>query len=146
MTKPTETPAADTGDLQPMAASEVGVTVQRDPERIARLMAERMDRAETLDEMFAVTAGSTSDDLIGKTFELLAVEWDAYEADQGVIPLAIVTAIDKSTGDKVEWATTAGMLTRFLRRAEVTGNIPFTARVEGRKTRSGQTALNFVKP
>lgn len=146
MTRSTAAPADDAGAVQPMAPSEVGVEVQRDPERIARLMGERLDRAETLDALFAVTSGTTSDDLIGKVFEVLAVEWDAYESDGGLVPLAIVSAVDKSTGEKAEWATTAAMLTRFIRRAEVLGLLPFTARIEGKRTRSGQTALNFVKP
>lgn len=133
-------------DLQPMAPSEVGLTTVRDPERIARLMGERIDRAKTLDQLFAVTAGTTSDDLIGRTYEILSVEWDAYEADQGLVPLALVSAIDYSNGEQAEWATTASMLTRFIRRAEVLNLLPFTARIEGRRTRSGQTALNFVRP
>lgn len=134
------------GDVSPMSMSEVQVSVKRDPEKIARMMGERLDAAETLDDLFNATSGNTSDELIGKTIEVLGVEWDAYEADSGVIPLAIVTARNVATNEPMEFASTAAMLTRFIRAAEVKGWIPFTARIEGKKTRSGQTALNFVRP
>lgn len=133
-------------DVQPMAASEVGVTMVRDPARIAELMGGRLDRAETLDAMFDALEGQTSDQLVGRTFEVLSVEWDGYESDTGLIPLAIVTAVDKADGKPTEFATTGGMLTRFIRNAEVRGFLPFTARIVEKTTRSGQKALNFARP
>lgn len=146
MTKEVTADVVAAEEIEPMAMSEIGITVQRDPTRIAALMAGRYEHADTLDAMFAVTEGNTSARLVGKTFEILSVEWDAFESDTGLIPLAIVDSVDKATGKREEWATTGGMLTRFIRAAEVKGFLPFTARIEEKLTRSGQKALNFVRP
>ena len=61
------------------------------------------------------------------------------------IPLAICQAVDLTTGEETEFATTAGVLTMFIRRAELIGAIPFDAKIVGKKTANGQTALNFER-
>ena len=63
----------------------------------------------------------------------------------GVVPLAICQAVDLTTGEETEFATTGGVLTMFIRRAELIGAIPFDAKIVGKKTASGQTALNFER-
>lgn len=119
---------------------------ERDPELVTRKMGDRILAAESLDALFDALEGNNSQRLIGKTVEITAVDWDEYETESGPIPLAACTAIDCSTGEEMEFATTAQMLTRFIFKAETLGAMPFKVRIEGKKTRSGQTALNFVRP
>ena len=116
-----------------------------DPIKATYRMAERMLGGETLDDLFDATTGKTSDDLIGKAYEFLAVSWQAYEAERGVIPQAVCEVIDLATGEVTEFVTTATMLVMFLRRAEQIGRLPFKARIAGKRTKSGQTALNFER-
>lgn len=120
--------------------------LEQDPLAVTARFAERFARAETLEDLFNVLEGNTSKDLIGHTLEVQAVSWVPFESDRGVIPNAICTAVDTATGELFEFATTSSVLTMFIRRAELVGALPFTARIAGKKTRSGQTALNFERP
>jgi hypothetical protein len=119
--------------------------LDQDPEAVMARFAERFVKAENLDELFNVLEGNSSKDMIGRKVEIRSVKWAPYESDSGIIPNAICTATDLDTGELTEFATTGGMLTMFIRRAELIGALPFQARIAGRKTRSGQTALNFER-
>lgn len=116
-----------------------------DPGDVTARLVGRMVKAESLDELFAVMEGTLSRDLIGQAVDVRSVSWQPYESDRGVIPLAVVEAVKIETGELVEFATTSDALVYFLRRAEVIGALPFAARITARKTKSGQTALNFTK-
>lgn len=107
--------------------------------------AQRFTRAETIDDLFDVLEGNTSKTLVGTKLRLESVQWAPYESDRGVIPNAICKAVNLSTGEEFEFATTSGVLTMFIRRAELIGAIPFEARIAGKKTSNGQTALNFER-
>lgn len=116
-----------------------------DPEAVAARMAARVQKAANLDELFDSLSGNSSDTLIGKAFEFTAVEWQPYESAKGIIPMAVCTATNLDTGEEEEFITTGGMLVQFLRRAQVLGALPFSARIVEKKTRSGQSALNFER-
>jgi len=116
-----------------------------DPEAATRRMSERMLGAETLDALYDSTKGTTSDELDGKSIEVTGVEWQAYESDRGPIPQAVVQAVDLINGDVFEFVTTATMLVTFLYKAQQLGAIPFKTRIAGKKTKSGNTALNFER-
>lgn len=139
------------------AIDTVGTDViQYDPELFPQLLsqdtaavtarfAERFLKAESLDDLFNVLQGNSSQDMVGRRVRILGVSWAPYESDRGVIPLAIADAVDIDTGETVEFATTSAMLTMFIRKAELIGELPFEARITAKKTRSGQTALNFER-
>ena len=116
-----------------------------DPGDVMARFAERFSQAETLDDLFDALEGNTSKNLVGKKVRVTKVQWAPYESDRGVIPLAICEAVNLTTGEEMEFATTSGVLTMFIRRAEIIGAIPFEARIAGKKTSSGQTALNFER-
>ena len=116
-----------------------------DPGDVTARFAERFQRAETIDDLFNVLEGNTSKNLIGAKLRVTAVAWAPYESDRGVIPNAICEAVNLATGEEFEFATTSSVLTMFIRRAELIGAIPFEARIAGKKTSNGQTALNFER-
>lgn len=119
--------------------------LSQDPDEVMARFAQRFVKAESLDDLFNVLEGNTSNAMIGRRLEINRVQWAPYESDRGVIPNAICQAADLDTGELVEFATTGQMLTMFIRRAEIIGALPFRAKIAGRKTRSGQTALNFER-
>lgn len=119
--------------------------LDQDPVEVRKRFADRFARAQTIDDLFDVLSGNTSKDMVGRTLQITSVAWAPYESERGVIPLAICMAADAHTGEVVEFATTSEALTLFIRRAEVIGEIPFTARITSKKTRAGQNALNFER-
>lgn len=119
--------------------------LDQDPEAVMARFADQFLKAESIDDLFSVLDGNSSKDMIGRKVRLNRVKWAPYESDRGIIPNAIVDAIDLDSGEVLEFATTSGMLTMFIRRAELIGALPFEARISGKKTRSGQTALNFER-
>lgn len=118
---------------------------EQDPLEVQKRFAARFERAETMEDLFGVLEGTSSQDLVGHTVEIRGVQWAPYESDQGTIPLAICDAVDVSTGEVAEFATTSGMLVLFIRKAELIGGLPFKARIAEKLTRSGQKALNFER-
>lgn len=119
--------------------------LDQDPQAVTARFAQRFLQAESLEDLFNVLEGNSSKNMVGRKLEIQAVAWAPYESDRGVIPNAICTAADLETGEVVEFATTSQVLTMFIRRAEMVGALPFQARIAGKKTRSGQTALNFER-
>ena len=119
--------------------------LRTDPESVMARFAERFVKAETLDDLFDVLEGNLSRSLIGHKVRVQAVSWVPYQSDRGVVPLAACKATDLTTGEETEFATTGGVLTMLIRRAELIGAIPFDAKIVGKKTGSGQTALNFER-
>lgn len=117
----------------------------RDPEAVTRRMAGRMLGAASLDALYDATKGVTSDELDGRAIEVESVEWQQYESDRGPIPQAVVAAVDLSTGEAFEFVTTATMLVTFLYQAQKLDALPFRARIAGKKTKGGNTALNFER-
>jgi len=117
--------------------------IDQDPRAVQARFAARFAKAETIEDLFGVLKGTSSQDLVGRTVEIISVEWAPYESDDGIIPLAVCNAVDVATGEVQEFATTAASLTVFIRRAEVIGAMPFRARITEKLTRSGQKALNF---
>lgn len=152
MAPTTKTGFADDDGFEETVTSDVvassGMLVnarKADPEAATRRMAERMLKATTLDDLFDSTKGVTSDELDGKSIEVVSVEWQEYESDRGAIPQAVVQAVDLINGDAFEFVTTASMLVTFLYKAQALGQIPFKARIAGKRTKSGNTALNFER-
>jgi hypothetical protein len=120
--------------------------LDQDPEAVRERFAKRFMAAESVADLFDVLEGSTSQGMVGRRLQINGVTWAPYESDRGIIPLAICDAADLETGEIVEFATTSEALTMFIRRAELIGGLPFDARIASKKTRSGQTALNFERP
>ena len=123
----------------------VADTTERDVEAIQRDMLSRVYKGNSLDELFDALQGKSSDALVGRSFEIHHVKWDVYNSNNGPLPLAKVTATDLATNVEDEWITTAPMLTVFLKRAEELKLLPFKAKITEKKTRSGQSALNFER-
>lgn len=119
--------------------------LSQDPAAVRERFARRFAQAETLEDLFSVLEGQTSKDMVGRRVQLSGVAWAPFESDRGVIPLAICQAADVETGEAFEFATTSEALTMFIRRVELIGAFPFNAKIAAKKTRGGQTALNFER-
>lgn len=119
--------------------------LQTDPESVMERFAQRFMAAESIDDLFDALEGNLSRSLVGHKMCINSVQWAPFQSDRGTIPLAICQAVDLTTGEETEFATTAGVLTMFIRRAELIGAIPFDAKIVGKKTSNGQTALNFER-
>jgi len=152
MATPTKGKAAGSGsakdtttEVVPPSSSLFPEVLKVDPEAVAERMKGRVRQADSLDALFDSLTGQTSDALIGQSFEFVEVAWQPYESDKGVIPMAVCYVVNLASGEVTEFVTTGGMLVEFLRRAEVLGAFPFRARIVGKKTNSGQTALNFER-
>lgn len=117
----------------------------QDPLEANSRFAERFGRAESLDDLFGVLSGNSSQNMVGRRLEIQAVDWIAYQADAGVIPNAICLAADIDSGEVLEFATTSGMCTMFIRKAELLGLLPIRVKIVEKITKSGNKALNFEK-
>jgi hypothetical protein len=106
----------------------------------------RFAKAETMDALFDALKGNTSQGLVNRRLQILGVRWRLFQSEIGWIPNAICDAADVETGELLEFATTGGQLTSFIRHAQLIGGFPFNVRITESKTRSGQTALNFERP
>lgn len=121
-----------------------GIT-DTDPAAVRERMAGRMRSAKTLDDLFDALSGSNSKSMAGKTFKFLSVQWQGYQAQRGMIPLAVVQVVNVATGEEEEFISTGDMIVEFLRRAQQLDAYPFVARLEEKETRSGNKALNLVR-
>lgn len=117
----------------------------QDPLEANARFAKRFANAEGLDDLFGVMSGNTSQHMVGRRLEVKAIDWIAYQADDGVIPNAICDAVDIDSGEVLEFATTSGMCTMFLRKAELLGLLPIRVKIVEKLTKSNQKALNFEK-
>jgi len=116
-----------------------------DPAEVSKRMGDRVLGAGSLDELFDALSGNTSDALIGRSFQFNDVIFQPYKATRGIIPAAVCDVTDLSTGEASEFWTSGDMVVKFLYRAKTLGAFPFKARLVGKKTNSGQTALNFER-
>jgi hypothetical protein len=117
-----------------------------DPQEFEARSADRFKRATSLDDLFDVMTGNNSQALVGRRLEIRAVDFQAYQADDGVIPNAICQAADIDSGEVLEFSTTSGFCTKFLRMAELLGQLPVRVKITDTLTKSGQKALNFERP
>lgn len=117
-----------------------------DPQDFEQRSADRFKRAGSVDDLFDVMSGTNSKSMVGRKLEIGAVDFQAYQADQGVIPNAICQAVDLDTGEVLEFSTTSGFCTKFLRMVELMGQLPVKVKITETTTRSGQKALNFERP
>lgn len=141
---------SESAELSALEAFFPGIT-SVNPDDVTARMGDRMMASESLDDLFDALSGSNSQSQVGKTFEFHDVSWQPYEASRGngekvIIPLALCDVVNVATGEVEEFVTTGEMMVKFLRRAQQLGAFPFKARIEGKLTRSGQTALNLVRP
>ena len=128
------------------------IVAEADPEAAQRSIVKRMLGAQSLDELFAVHEGQSSEHLVGKTFLISGVEWGTYTpseptADGSIrtIPLARVTAVDTATDRACDFPTTAPNLTAFLWQAEQLGAFPFRAKIGSVKSSRGYEVLRFER-
>ncbi len=145
MTKQDESNGAVNGELVLYDQSLFPMLREQDPEEVQARFARRFQQAQSLEDLFSVLEGTSSQDLVGHVLEIRGVQWAPYGSDRGTIPLAICDAVNLGTGEAIEFATTSGMLTVFIRQAELIGALPFKARISEKLTRSGQKALNFER-
>ncbi|MGH2876216.1 MAG: hypothetical protein ACRDLV_08200, partial [Solirubrobacteraceae bacterium] len=124
----TDEQAAVSGEIVLYDTQVFPMLRQQDPLEVQARFAARFSKAQSLEDLFGVLEGTSSQDLVGRVVEIRAVAWAPYESDKGVIPLAICEAVNASTGEILEFATTSQMLTLFLRQAELIGALPFQAR------------------
>ncbi len=143
--KPVSPALDNSAEVAEIFATEFGEVTIAAPEAVLKKMGERYNNADTIDDLFSALEGQSSDKLVGRKFRFLSVAWSPYQADSGIIPLATCDVVDLETGEPDEFVTTGYMLVRFLRRAIQIGALPFDARIVGKKTNSGQTALNFER-
>jgi hypothetical protein len=84
--------------------------------------------------------------MIGRKVEIVEAEFYAYQADDGVIPNAVCQAVDIGSGEVLEFATTSGFCTAFLKKAQLLGLFPVRVKVTETLTKGGNKAINFEKP
>lgn len=118
---------------------------ERDPQATLDRMAKRVRKTGSMDELFDSLNGKASDEMVGRSFEFVDVEWQVFDADKGPIPLAVCQVVDLSTGEVTEFVTTGGMLVEFLHQAQLLNGYPFRARIVEKVTKSGNKALNFER-
>lgn len=116
-----------------------------DPQDMGRKFGERFDRAESVDDLFNVLEGNSTQNMVGRKVKVLDVAFQAFQSDQGVIPNGICQAVDLATGEAIEFATTSIMCTAFLRKAQLLGLLPLEVRIVEKQTRNGNKALNFER-
>jgi hypothetical protein len=145
MTTKTDAPPEPSTELVAYDPNLFPALREQDPREAQARIAARFVKAETLDDLFNVLEGRTSKDMVGRRLEFHAVSWAPYQSDEGTIPLAIVTALDMDTGELVEFATTGKLVTMFIAKAELIGQLPFSARLVSVKTRQGRDALNLER-
>jgi hypothetical protein len=140
-----EVMTAQAGELALYDHAMFPALLDQDPLEVKARFARRFQQAETIDDLFDVLEGNNSKGMVGRKLEIADVAWAPYESDAGVIPLAIVSAMDLDTGEALEFATTSDMLVLFIRKAQIIGQLGFKAKITEKKTRSGRTALNFER-
>lgn len=134
----------ESGVLENLKAAFPNIT-ESDSDAAGARIAQRMLKAESVEDLFDVLDGNSSDKLIGKSLTINGVTWQLYKSDRGDIPQAVVDAVDKATGEETEFVTTGGMLVYFLRRVEMLGKFPFDAKITEKTTKRGNKALNFER-
>lgn len=117
----------------------------QDPLEFEARSAERFKRAGSLDDLFEVMGGNSAQKMVGRRLEVQEVDFVAYQADDGVIPNAICLAVDIDSSEVLEFSTTSGFHTKFLRKAQLLGLLPVKLKITETLTKSGQKALNFEK-
>lgn len=145
MAQQVEVVDVDSTEVEVYSPALLDLCKQQDAQEVLKRFARRFEQATGIDDLFGALEGTNSQQLIGKAIEVRAVEWAPYQSDRGMIPLAIVQAADLDTGELTEFATTGAMLCLFLFKWQALGLAPFQARIVGKKTNSGQTALNFQR-
>lgn len=132
--------------FDPVTAFGITTAEDRDPFAVQVDIVNRLLAATTLEELFAVHEGDNSQRLVGHTLRLSAVAWDTFDSDNGPIPMAKITATDVDTDTVEDFRSTSLNITAFTRVCEREKLFPVVVKVEGVKTRQGQTALKFSRP
>lgn len=150
MASQTDVVVVDDKDIEAYSPKLLSLCREQDPQEVVKRFARRFDKANTLDELFDVLQGTNSQQLVGKVLDMRGVEWAPYQAkrpsgEEVTIPLAIVAAFDLEDGAEMEYATTSTMLCMFLYKVSLIDAFPFQAKIVGKKTNSGQVALNFER-
>ena len=143
MSRTTETEEVISGEVVPYDTSLFPELRWQDPERMGERLAKRFAQAGNLEDLFAVLSGNNTQGMVGRRVEIQAVDWLAYESDRGVIPNAVCDAVDIESGELLEFATTSGACTMFIRRAELLGLLPVKVKIVEKVTKTGNRALNF---
>lgn len=118
----------------------------QDPQDMGVKLGERMNRAQSLSDLWGALKGNSTQTMIGRKLEILDVDFYAYQADDGVIPNAICQAVDLDTGEILEFATTSGFCTAFLRKAQLLDLLPVKVKITETLTKGGNKAINFEQP
>lgn len=143
MAQQTEVIETTSQEVEVYSPALLAMCQQQDPTEVLKRFARRFDQATSIEDLFGVLEGTNSQALIGQHLEIRHVEWAPYQSDRGMIPLAIVQAARLDDGELIEFATTGAMLCLFLYKWQVLKLAPFQCKIVGKKTNSGQTALNF---
>jgi hypothetical protein len=125
--------------------AEFGAIQVADAGAISKKLEARYDNANSLDDLFDAMDGSSSQQLVGRSFRFMGVAWQRYDSDKGAIPQAVCDVVDLKTGETEEFVTTGKMLVRFLANAVRLNVFPFEARITEKTTKRGNKALNLER-
>jgi hypothetical protein len=158
---PRENVDAETGEIpdeQAVSEDEAGrmlasgflggnfpIEVAEDPLAIQKSIVARVFQATSLDELFGVWEAKTSDQLEDMTVKVLDAEFSTYTPVDGNGPMPLARVTYESNDKQDTFITTSPNLTSFIAQAQNLQALPFTAKIVGSRTRSGQTALHFER-
>ena len=125
------------------AGAEAIVLPEHDPEAQQALIIGRLLRGGSLEDMFDVFEAPSIKVYANKVVTIDNVSWAAYDSDRGPVPQAHFTVQVRGEDTKKDCRATSPNITAFIYNAEKMGLIPFTARVVGDATDSGNEALHF---
>jgi len=136
-------------EIEPTANPWDGMTVPYieagDPEEVTRRIIAQVLGAKSLDDVDAPWQANDMKAVNGHVFRIDGVTFTEYESERGVVPMARVSAVDKSTGEAMEWRSTATSVVAQLVAIHNLDGYGTDWRVVGAKTRSGNTAYHLER-
>jgi hypothetical protein len=146
---------AETGEIKPEEAADAitsafgsGVEVldsKTDAEAAQDNILKRMAKAQSLDDLFGVFEGKSSQLLVGKVVTVTDFELGWYTPRDRDTRIRSATILCSEDDKELDFFTTAPNLVGFCIMAKSIGAVPFTAKIASDTTRAGFNALRFER-
>lgn len=146
---------AETGEIKPEEAADAItsafgsnveiVDAKSDAEAAQDNILKRMAKAQSLDDLFGVFEGKSSQLLVGKVVTVTDFELGWYTPRDRDTRIRSATIIATEGETELDFFTTAPNLVGFCIMAKNIGAVPFTAKIASDTTRAGFNALRFER-